>query len=71
MYMEYIKSVENKCSFVLVPHGEAQHCQRECLDPCLMSASYHHYLDVFTTLFVDNDNKLQPPDAKSSGENFI
>ena len=29
--------------FVLVLHGEAQYL-RECLDPCLMSANYHHII---------------------------
>ena len=62
LYMEYIKRIENKCSFCI-----GSPCRSPTLKgvprpmPDVSKLPSYHYLDVFDTQLVDS-NKLRPPD---------
>ena len=72
LYMEYIKRIENKCSFCI-----GSPCRSPTLKgvprpmPDVSKLPSYHYLDVFDTQLVDS-NKLRPRlYAESSGEKVI
>ena len=62
LYMEYIKYIENKCSFCIASPWRSP-TQKGVPRPMpdVSKLPSYHYLDVFDTPLVDN-NKLRPPD---------
>ena len=74
LYMEYIKCIENKCSFCIGSPWRSPTLKGVPRPmPDVSKLPTYHYLDVFNTPLVDN-NKLRPPDdffAESSGEKVI
>ena len=62
LYMEYIKCIENKCSFCIGSSWRSPTLKGVTRPmPDVSKLPSYHYLDAFDTPLVDN-NKLQPPD---------
>ena len=62
LYMEYIKCIENKCSFCIGSPWRSPTLKGVPRPmPDVSKLPSYHYLDVFATPLVDN-NKLRPPD---------